>query len=126
MGQPEQVQPSYYNYPVHQPTDYLHLQPLTPITPCLSPQPPVPQYLTSVTPCLSPQPPVPQYLASGSPSFFLPPNPSSSSTLATLSGTSFPSQDTAVEDQQVPPPSRPPTPARQRNVEMFKSPFKRF
>jgi len=31
-----------------------------------------------------------------------------------------------MEDQQVLPPARPPTPARQRNVEMFKSPFKRF
>merc|ERR1719447_1512552 len=66
----------------------------------------------------------PQYLTSSSPTFFLPPSPAPSSTLASISGTSFLSEESSAGDQLVVPAPRPPTP--RSNLELFRSPFKRF
>jgi len=105
MGYPEQSQQFYYGYPAP--------PPLSPVTPCPSPPP-----------AFMLPPSGPQYLTSSSPTFFLPPSPAPSSTLASISGTSFLSEESSAADQLVLPTPRPPTP--RSNVELFRSPFKRF
>jgi len=111
MGHPEHSQQFYYGYPPPPPGD--HLQPLSPVTPCPSPPP------SYVLPTAGPQ-----YLTSTSPTFFLPPSPAPSSSLASISGTSFVSEESSAFDQLVPLTPRPPT--GRSGVELFRSPFKRF